>query len=578
MELEKCDFKRQKILKMLTIASYVLSILLYEIGICNGQLINKVEFSYNFSLCRIVLYAIFLVLLIKNIDKFIPNALETIKLKSKKFLIGAYTIVSIIAIIYIMIKWSSTYKIITLMITLLMGMLFLIYVSVDYIKNVIILTFTLGIIFTFTTDFHHVIDEKKHMASAINIAEGNFDYVENPLNEPVYNNIIFNCDLDQFAKFFSEKFIPNSTNEWNITEELQIYYVCSSPADYKPLLYLPSVLGITFARVLGGSIADVYILGRLFNLIAYSAMLILILKLLPYKKKIFYIIYTLPFILLLAASYSVDGICIGILGTFIAYCLNLSERDYKDIKLKQILILMALYLLCLVAKNFSYCAIILFIFILPVFKILKNNKKQLPIIITIIIVAIIACGILMLDKLQSTTDAGGDPRGGETSVTGQIEFLLDSPMNIVKVGFEHIMNSVLNYNWYIYLNHGSFFGKYHAQIFFLQLIFIMYVCLTDNSKNIKLRVKINSIITFIVVFASTSLMLYLTFTPVGQTNISGYQPRYIIPILPMVLMLINNKRYIGKSTEYETKETDIKINLVSGLILIIDLICLTIVV
>ena len=42
-------------------------------------------------------------------------------------------------------------------------------------------------------------------------------------------------------------------------------------------------------------------------------------------------------------------------------------------------------------------------------------------------------------------------------------------------------------------------------------------------------------------------MLYLTFTPVGQINISGYQPRYVTPLLPMVLMLINNKRFIGKS-------------------------------
>lgn len=132
---------------------------------------------------------------------------------------------------------------------------------------------------------------------------------------------------------------------------------------------------MTFAKLLGGSIADVYIVGRLFNLIAYALIIILILKILPYKHKIFFIIYMLPFSLLLAASYSVDGICIGFLGLFIAYCLKLSEGDYKDIKLKQILILMLLFGLCLLAKNLAYCAIILLIFILPICKILKNNKK-----------------------------------------------------------------------------------------------------------------------------------------------------------------------------------------------------------
>ena len=42
--------------------------------------------------------------------------------------------------------------------------------------------------------------------------------------------------------------------------------------------------------------------------------------------------------------------------------------------MKQILTLMVLFALCLLAKNLAYCAIILFIFVLPIFKILKNNK------------------------------------------------------------------------------------------------------------------------------------------------------------------------------------------------------------
>lgn len=575
MELKKINLKNRKVLKILTIAIYLISILIYEIGICNGQvLFNNETISYNFSLCRIVIYVVFLILLIKNIDKFIENAIDSLELKSKKNVLGIYIPVAIITIIYVLIKWISIYKALTLTITLLMGLLFIIYISSNYIKNTIIITFTLGILFTFTTDFHHAIDEKKHMMSAINIANGNFNYVESPLNELAYNNIIFNCDIDSFIQFYAKKYEPSLTDEWNRTEETEVYYICSSPADYNLILYLPSVVGVTFAKILGGSIADVYIMGRLFNLIAYSLMVILILKLLPYKQKIFFIIYMLPFQLVLAASFSIDGICLGFLGIFIAYCLKLSEVDYKTIKMKQILTLMVLFTLCLLAKNLAYCAIILFIFVLPIFKILKNNKKNLPIIITILIIAIVGCAVLLLNKLNMTASSGGDPRGGETSVIGQINFLLSSPFNIVKVGFEHIMNSVLNYNWYTYLNHGAFFGKYAVQIFFLEVIFILYVSFTDSSKKIKLRTNIVSIITFIGVFASTSLMLYLTFTPVGQINISGYQPRYVTPILPMVLMLINNKVFIGKSSKEDKEKNDINISLISGLFIIIDLFCL----
>ena len=106
------------------------------------------------------------------------------------------------------------------------------------------------------------------------------------------------------------------------------------------------------------------------------------------------------------------------------------------------------------------------------------------------------------------------------------------------------------------------------------MIFILYACFTDNSKKIKLNTSIVSIITFIGVFASTSLMLYLTFTPVGQIDISGYQPRYITPLLPIVLMLINNKKNINRSNKGDEEKTDINISLISGLFIIINLVCL----
>lgn len=576
--LAKFNFKNRKMLKILTIVIYALSILIYEIGICNGEVLKKFfstrEFLYNFSMCRIALYIIFFILLFKNIDKFIENTIETLKLKSKKIILCIYIPLMIIVDIYVLIRWISIYKALTLIIALLMGLLFIIYITSNYIKNVIVITFTFGTIFTFSTDFNHAIDEKKHIMSVINIAGGNFNYVKNPLCESAYNNIIFNCDIDSFIQFFAKKYEVNLTDEWNRTEETELYYICSSPADYNFILYIPSTIGVTFAKILGGSIADVYIVGRLFNLIAYSLMVILILKLLPYKQKIFFIIYMLPFQLLLAASFSVDGICLGILGIFIAYCLKLSEINYKEIKLKQILILMALFALCLLVKNLAYCAIILFIFVLPIGKILKNNKKSLPIIFSIIAVAAVICGVLLVNKLTATASFGGDPRGGDTSLIRQVQFLLETPSNIVKVGFEHVMNSLLNYNWYTYLNNVSFFGKYNAQIFFLELIFIVYAVCTDNSKEVSLRTKIVSIITFIGVFASTSLMLYLIFTPVGQINISGYQPRYLTPIFPILFMLVNNKKLVGKMSAQDLEKQDISISLVSGMFIIIDLFCL----
>ena len=579
MKIKKIIISNKKMVKLLTILIYVISICIYELGICNGKEIkNYIEngcLIYNFSFPRLVLYIIFLIFLTKFIKKNIDDVLKSLNTKTKKIILGIYIPTSIIIITYVLLKWTSIYKVMTIAITLLMGFIFIIYISSNYIKNIIVTTFTLGIVFTFATDFHHSIDEKKHMMSAINLANGNFNYTENPLNEPVYNNIIFNCDIDSFVQFFSQRYESGLTGEWNRTEETEIYYLSSSPADYNFILYIPSATGILFAKLLGGSVADIYIIGRIFNLITYALLLIIIMKLLPYKKKIFYIIFMLPFTVLIAASYSIDGICIGLLGIFIAYCLNLCERKYETIKLKQIITLIVLFLLCMLAKNLAYFSILIFIFVLPIFKILKNNKKSLPILISIILIISVIGMIFLINKLNVANSEGGDPRGGTTSVKGQIEFLVNSPINILKVGLTHMGNSILNYNWYTDLNHSGFFGEYSSQIFLLEFFFIIYVIITDNEKIVNKRINLVSIVTFLAVFITTSFMLYLTFTPVGEINLLGYQPRYITPILPIILMLLNDKRFISKSSDEKQKNIDLNICLILGFFTFIDLLCLT---
>ena len=553
--------KKINLLKTLTILTFIISMFIYEIGICN---ISNIGISYNFSLCRIVLYLIFLILLIKNIDKFLQNVVQYFKYK--KIILIIYAIIAIVALVYVILEWNSVYKILSLMIALLMGILVIIYISDDYVKNAIVIISTLGILFTFNTNFHHCLDEKTHSMSAINLANGNFNYIENQLNEPAFNNIIFSCDIDQYAQFWSVKYEPNLTEDWGNSKDDAVYYMCSAPTNYNFILYIPSALGIKFASILGGSIADVYITGRLFNLLAYEALLVLILKILPYKKKIFSMIYMLPISLLLAASYSIDGLCLGIIGIFIAYCLYLSE-NYEKVKIKQICIMILTFAMCLLVKNLAYFAIIIFAFVMPVLKILKNNKKQLPIITTIITITIVLCITFLFLRLgQATSEETGDIRGGETSVTGQIEFLLSSPMNIIKIGFEHIINTLLNYDWYANLNQYEFFGKYYKQIFFLEMIFLIYVSITDNTSRASKRVIIVSILTFLAVFGTTSMMLYLQFSPVGQIGISGYQARYILPILPIALMTLNKKS--------NAKNNEVNIALASGAIVFVNLICL----
>ena len=322
LKVNETSKAKQKIKWGIIILSFII-MCIYEFGVCNGNftqnLLQGKIVQYQFSLCRLVIYIIFLGVEIKWIHKLIQNDIS----KTKKIVLILYSLFTVAISIYVLFRWTSIYRISSMIVTLLLGIIFLICISANYTKNLIVTVLTIGLVFCFCTNFHHPLDEKKHFMSALNLSFGNFQYVQKPLNEPAYNNIIFNCDMDDFAQFFEKKYEPQLTEEWDRTPETEVYYICSTPTDYNFILYIPSALGILIARVLGGSVADIYIMARLFNLLSYLGLCLIALKILPIKKKIFYVIYMLPISILLAASCSIDGMCIGLIGIFVAYCINL---------------------------------------------------------------------------------------------------------------------------------------------------------------------------------------------------------------------------------------------------------------
>ena len=302
-------------------------------------------------------------------------------------------------------------------------------------------------------------------------------------------------------------------------------------------------------------------MGILFNLLTYMVLVTIVLKILPYKKNIFFVILNIPLIILLAASYSIDATSLGLISIFTAYCLKLYEQKEK-ITVKQ-LILLCCSLLCLViAKSMAYIAVALIVFILPVFKLIKENIKYIPIFILIIgIIGIIALG-------SKTKNVETDTRAYNANSSEQIKFLVENPITAIPVLYRHTRDTLFNFNWLTELNTENFFYSFARGIFMLMFLFIIIIALNDDSKKFKLKEKIIFVITFFVVFAMTSFALYIGFTSVGARTIEGYQARYIIPILPLVLMVLNNN-LIKVKINYNEKYI---ISIVCGLITLIDVI------
>ena len=533
----------KKAITILTVVLYAVAMLIFEVLYCNTpkviEIIKGTEAYYNVSICRIVVYISFFVLFFKFKNRFLEEAVKTNENKYKRIFIYLAVIVTILLtfISIAIVLWNPMYTraIAIMLITLLMGTIFLIYVSNDLMKNIIVTIFTIGMIFTISTNFNHALDEKKHFMSAVNISYFNFDYVKNPITDQEIEKLPQLSKYTTIDEFLKNNYKPEKSEEVNMED------TPSTPASYNPILYIVPALGITIAKLLGGSIIDLYILGRVFNLILYGILSCIAIKILPYKKNIFTVLLLMPLSLLLAASYSIDGLCIAFVFIFTAYCLKI-KKEKETIGLKDFFILLGLFVLLLLAKSMAYITVAFIVFMLPLIKTLKKNKKYLPIIITISIIAIILMGVLAI-YVKNTTITSDTRASGTTNVSEQLSNIIHNPVFAIKVLILHIKDSLFSFNWLLQLHHPVFFTNEFAPATMLMLmIFVLYVALTEDDYHFKIKDRIIMLTSFMLTFILTSLVLYISFTPVGSLTVAGYQPRYLLPILPLVLFGISTKK------------------------------------
>lgn len=553
-------------IKIFSTIFIILSILFFEFGYCNSEfiynIVNNEQTSYNFSACRIVFYLIFIVLYFVFRKKFITEAIETINNNKFKRVIIYLAIIALIVCTIIGTMTVLRNPIVTRaisigLITAYLGTIFVMYISNNAVKNTILLACTLGMVFTITTDYNHPLDEKRHFVTAFNVANFNFDYSTNQITD------------EDFEK------IPHLTKYTDINESLATKYEeklievnledsPSTATSYPFYSYIFSAIGIFIAKTLNGSIIDIYIIGRIFSLALYTILIAIAVKIMPFKKNVLFALAFMPMSLVLAASYSIDGLCIGTVFIFIAYCMKI-YKESETISLKQFLILAGLFLLMLTAKSMSYILVAIIALMLPIFKTLKKNKKYLPIIITLSIIVIISM-ILGVFYIKDTKLVA-DTRGGDTNTSSQMDILLSNPKHDVELAINHFKDTLVNFDWYCNLHPSAFFTDDAPYFMFMLLLYIFYIALTETDHQFKVKDKIIMTISFLGVFAMTSLAMYIAFTEIGELHIAGYQTRYIIPILPLILFGVSSK-YISNK---ENANRVMKVGISTSILVVIGL-------
>jgi uncharacterized membrane protein len=291
-----------------------------------------------------------------------------------------------------------------------------------------------------------------------------------------------------------------------------------------PLCYVPYSIGYLIAKLLSASPVFAVIMMRLFGVATYGLLIRFAIKNAPFGKIVLLFVAILPNCIAVNSMISADMLTTAFTFVFFSYVLRFLFY-YKELTRKDFIGL-GISLCSLALFKMPYIAFGLVLFLIFAVNRLWEHKKEMAKIALIGFSALVffllwACVISGINTYTVWGISGIDSQA-------QLVYILKNPLHVTRMAFSNIIKSDM----------GLFSTMaYCAKGFPTWLVLICAVCAfsVDVCSCPKLKMK-NSVAIFllcVVIFIALiiNFALYLTFTPVGDWQISGVQSRYYIPLL-----------------------------------------------
>ncbi len=398
-----------------------------------------------------------------------------------------------------------------------------------------------GLGFLLATPAFQVPDEYEHFYRALYVSEGHVipEKLGNTSGVYVPESVKVTSDTvnDEWHSF-----LQNRQNKTNLTPLLYLPFNSKNMVfedisriavvTYSPVPYLVSAFAIDLGKLFNLSPLVLMYIGRLANLLVWIFLTYLAIRITPVHKWVFLMLALIPMTLFEAASLSADSFLFGLAFLIIAIFFKFAFDDNKKkIRIKDIYILFILLMLIGLAKS-NYFLLFFLIFLIPAEK-FGNRKKMLLVSGSLFlgVAAIIGIWYLLTKNLYA-------PIVPQVSISGQIAYILGDPLRFPYVLLNTFINRGASYQL---LFVGNFWLDIPLPMWWIgtYIATIIPVALLDKNKiNITRNQKLISSVTFIFNFIAACVLVYITWTAVGQNIIDGIQGRYFIPILPLLFLLL----------------------------------------
>lgn len=302
-------------------------------------------------------------------------------------------------------------------------------------------------------------------------------------------------------------------------------------ASYSPITYLPQIIGINIGKIFTSNALIQLYFARILNMIICITILYYAVKIIPFGKNIIFLISLIPIAVEGYVTLSADGITIATAILFISFVLYLSYGIKDKISNKQMLILSLISIVLAISKTI-YLPMILFIFIIPKEKFEKNKYVWL------FFIFLLASFVDFIWFLTGTkTNIGGHNQNAISyiilnpiSYIGKILYTIANRGNIY---IEEIFGGCLEWN-----------ENVKIYIFPIILLITSVLLITKGEKESFEFKNWQKVLCIFIILSTIFLIftsMFLGWSRIELDYIEGIQGRYLLPLLPLILILISRK-------------------------------------
>lgn len=295
-----------------------------------------------------------------------------------------------------------------------------------------------------------------------------------------------------------------------------------------------------------------WLLGKFANILLYAVGMAYAMSLLPCGKRLFAVIATAPTALFICTTYTYDVTVTVFLTIGIGVFLKMLLTDEMFSRKWQMLFVLCMIIGCL--PKAVYAPLVLISMFIPKEKYTSEKEcriyRGILVLVMLLLIASFALPVLFPSGGSGATVAG-DVRGGNTSVSGQMAYVLGKPAAYAVVLLKDVFSTLVEY-----LIGQSIFGSLgYVGVVTQPVLFallVMVTALTDNykenqTKSIKMRYRAGMLIGIAAVVAFIWTALYLSYTEVGAMSIAGVQARYYIPFIFLIYLCVQNDKILCKA-------------------------------